>query len=257
MVVGSFILTFFAFWVGRGIAVVIVTAISTIFLYAAYGVPIWLGLTDRAVSLRPYQHLADIRKMVARSAYAQLGYSPLVLAGTLLGLVMVYLAPVMTALFAWGISQMAGWIAWIIMAVGFGLVVVAAIAVALMFARSREADKLVDHTFEVQSTAQTLLSQVQAAENGQRGFLITGDDDYLKRFEAAPARLLDAGCGPASMLRHLVRPERQVYGFDLTPEMVTEAQRSSLLSSTPAVAETLTNPLPVFRISNSGCLYFR
>jgi len=45
MVVGSFILTFFAFWVGRGIAVVIVTAISTIFLYAAYGVPIWLGLT--------------------------------------------------------------------------------------------------------------------------------------------------------------------------------------------------------------------
>ena len=37
--------------------------------------------------------------------------------------------------------------AWIIMAVGFGLVVVAAIAVALMFARSREADRLVDHTF--------------------------------------------------------------------------------------------------------------
>jgi signal transduction histidine kinase/CheY-like chemotaxis protein len=78
---------------------------------------------------------------------------------------------------------------WIIMAVGFGLVVVAAIAVALMFARSREADKLVDHTFEVQSTAQTLLSQVQAAENGQRGFLITGDDDYLKRFDGALARV--------------------------------------------------------------------
>ena len=75
------------------------------------------------------------------------------------------------------------------MAVGFGLVVVAAIAVALMFARSREADKLVDHTFEVQSTAQTLLSQVQAAENGQRDFLITGDDDYLKRFDGALARV--------------------------------------------------------------------
>jgi signal transduction histidine kinase/ActR/RegA family two-component response regulator len=78
---------------------------------------------------------------------------------------------------------------WIIMAVGFGLVAFAALAVALMFARSREADKLVDHTFEVQSTAQTLLSQVQAAENGQRGFLITGDDDYLKRFEGALARV--------------------------------------------------------------------
>jgi hypothetical protein len=67
----------------------------------------------------PYEHLSDIRQMVTRTAYAQLGYSPLVLAGTLLGLVMVYLAPVMTALFAWGISQMAGWIAWIIMAVMF------------------------------------------------------------------------------------------------------------------------------------------
>ncbi|HKY17535.1 MAG TPA: glycosyltransferase [Rhizomicrobium sp.] len=79
--------------------------------------PIWLGLTDRAVSLRLYPHLSDIRHMVTRTAYAQLGYSPLVLAGTLLALVMVYVAPVMTALFAWGPSQLAGWLAWIIMAV--------------------------------------------------------------------------------------------------------------------------------------------
>ena len=79
--------------------------------------PIWLGLTDRAVSLRPYDHIADIQHMVTRTAYAQLGYSPLVLAGTMLGLAMVYLAPVMTALFAWGPSQLAGWLAWIVMAV--------------------------------------------------------------------------------------------------------------------------------------------
>ncbi|HEX4635520.1 MAG TPA: glycosyltransferase [Rhizomicrobium sp.] len=78
--------------------------------------PIWLGLTDRAVSLRPYDHIADIQHMVTRTAYAQLGYSPVVLAATLLGLAMVYLAPVMTALFAWGPSQLAGWVAWIIMA---------------------------------------------------------------------------------------------------------------------------------------------
>jgi hopene-associated glycosyltransferase HpnB len=81
--------------------------------------PIWLGLTDRAVSLRPYPHISDIRHMVTRTAYAQLGYSPLVLAGTLLGLAMVYLAPVMTALFAWGVSQLAGWLAWMIMAAMF------------------------------------------------------------------------------------------------------------------------------------------
>lgn len=43
--------------------------------------------------------------------------------------------------------------------------------------------------------------------------------------ERGVKRLLDAGCGPASMLRHFVEPERDVYGFDLTPEMVVEAQR--------------------------------
>jgi len=37
-------------------------------------------------------------------------------------------------------------------------------------------------------------------------------------------RLLDAGCGPASMLRHMIEPGREVYGFDLTPEMVAEAR---------------------------------
>jgi hopene-associated glycosyltransferase HpnB len=81
--------------------------------------PIWLGLTDRAVSLRPYEHLADIRGMVARSAYAQLGYSPLALAGTMLGLALVYIAPVMTALFGTGVSQLAAYVAWLLMAAQF------------------------------------------------------------------------------------------------------------------------------------------
>ncbi|HEX4371108.1 MAG TPA: glycosyltransferase [Rhizomicrobium sp.] len=81
--------------------------------------PIWLGLTDRAVSLRPYPHLADIRKMVARSAFAQLDYSPILLAGTLIGLFIVYIAPVLGALFAMYYVQMAAYLAWAIMAVMF------------------------------------------------------------------------------------------------------------------------------------------
>ena len=44
--------------------------------------PIWLGLTERVRSIRRYPALADIRRMVARSAYAQLNYSPLLLLGT-------------------------------------------------------------------------------------------------------------------------------------------------------------------------------
>jgi hopene-associated glycosyltransferase HpnB len=81
--------------------------------------PIWLGLTDRAVSVRAYEHLSDIRRMVARSAYAQLGYSPLNLLGTLLGLFIVYIAPVLGALFALYFVQLAAYIAWVIMAVMF------------------------------------------------------------------------------------------------------------------------------------------
>ena len=47
MVVGAFILTVAAFMLGGGTAIVIVTAISTIFLYAAYGITIYLGLTTK------------------------------------------------------------------------------------------------------------------------------------------------------------------------------------------------------------------
>ena len=38
--------------------------------------PIWLGLTERVHSIRAYPAVGDIRHMVARSAYAQLRYSP-------------------------------------------------------------------------------------------------------------------------------------------------------------------------------------
>jgi hopene-associated glycosyltransferase HpnB len=81
--------------------------------------PIWLGLTDRALSLRPYEHVADIRRMVSRSAYAELGYSPLRLIGTLLGLALVYLAPVAMVLFGDGPAQIAGLIAWLLMTASF------------------------------------------------------------------------------------------------------------------------------------------
>jgi hopene-associated glycosyltransferase HpnB len=54
---------------------------------------IWLGLCDRTVSLRPYDTLTTIWNMVARTAYTQLHYNPLLLAGTLVGMVLIYLVP--------------------------------------------------------------------------------------------------------------------------------------------------------------------
>ncbi len=81
--------------------------------------PIFLALTERVRSIRAYPALADIRRMVSRTAYAQLRYSPLLLAGTVLGLALTYLAPVALALFASGVPQFIGIFVWMIMALAF------------------------------------------------------------------------------------------------------------------------------------------
>ncbi|HWL82421.1 MAG TPA: glycosyltransferase [Roseomonas sp.] len=81
--------------------------------------PIWLGLTRRAVSLRPYESVAEIGRMVSRSAYAQLGYSPLLLAGTLAGMVLTYLVPPALALAGTGPARLLGLAAWALMALAF------------------------------------------------------------------------------------------------------------------------------------------
>ncbi|MEW1658034.1 glycosyltransferase [Streptomyces sp. NPDC093707] len=57
------------------------------------GGTVWLGLADRVSSVRPYPGLAELWRMVSRSAYAQLRHRPPVLLGTVLGLALVYLAP--------------------------------------------------------------------------------------------------------------------------------------------------------------------
>jgi hopene-associated glycosyltransferase HpnB len=59
----------------------------------ALGQPIWLGLAPSTHSLRPYDSLASIWSMVARTAYTQLHYNPLLLGGTTLGMGLVYLIP--------------------------------------------------------------------------------------------------------------------------------------------------------------------
>ncbi|MEZ0066405.1 hopene-associated glycosyltransferase HpnB [Streptacidiphilus sp. MAP12-20] len=53
----------------------------------------WLGLADRVDSVRPYPELAQLWRMVSRSAYAQLRHNVFLLLGTVLGLALVYLVP--------------------------------------------------------------------------------------------------------------------------------------------------------------------
>ena len=57
--------------------------------------------------------------MVSRTAYAQLRYSPLLLAGTILGLAMTYLAPVFLTVLATGLAKILGIAAWLLMALAF------------------------------------------------------------------------------------------------------------------------------------------
>jgi hopene-associated glycosyltransferase HpnB len=81
--------------------------------------PIWLGLTERVRSMRPYPAFADIRRMVARSAYAQLRYSPLLLLGTVAGMMVTYLVPPFMAIFGSGATRAIGIGTWGLMAVAF------------------------------------------------------------------------------------------------------------------------------------------
>jgi hopene-associated glycosyltransferase HpnB len=85
----------------------------------------WLGLTTEITSLRPYPRLLDLWNMVARSAYTQLRYSPAAVAGTIAGLLWLYILPPAAALagiaglaagggrgFAWlAAAGLAGWAA--------------------------------------------------------------------------------------------------------------------------------------------------
>lgn len=81
--------------------------------------PVWLGLTDRSVSIRVYDTWASVAAMISRSAYAQLSYSPVLLAGTLFGLGLIYLGPVLLTLFGHGYAQALGFGAWALMAIAF------------------------------------------------------------------------------------------------------------------------------------------
>jgi hopene-associated glycosyltransferase HpnB len=80
--------------------------------------PIWLGLTHRATSLRPYETIAQIGRMVSRSAYAQLDYSPVKLIGVVLGMGLVYMAP-LAALFFGGTPALLGLLTYLLMALSF------------------------------------------------------------------------------------------------------------------------------------------
>lgn len=73
---------------------------------------IYLGHSCLARSIRPYPHPRDIWRMIARTAYVQLRYSPLILVGTVLGMLLVWVLPVFLALFGKGPARRLAALAW-------------------------------------------------------------------------------------------------------------------------------------------------
>ena len=57
------------------------------------GSTVWMGLTRASKSLRSYKSFSEIRDMVARTAFTQLQYSALLLAGTFVAMILTFVLP--------------------------------------------------------------------------------------------------------------------------------------------------------------------
>ena len=83
------------------------------------GGSIWLGHSDLARSVRPYPAIADIWRMIARTAFVQLRYSALLLAATTLAMALIWLLPPALALFGHGVARWCGLAAWLMLSASY------------------------------------------------------------------------------------------------------------------------------------------
>jgi hopene-associated glycosyltransferase HpnB len=78
---------------------------------------VWLGLTETAQSIRPYETFDEILRMISRTAFNQLRHSTLLLVLTIVGLTAIYLLPPIFFLEARGSVAWLGAAAWTLMAI--------------------------------------------------------------------------------------------------------------------------------------------
>ncbi len=97
-----------------GIAAIRAALIDDVALAAAVkvGGRIWLGHSTQARSIRPYPTAGEIWRMIARTAYVQLRFSPLLLAVCLVGMALVWIVPPLAALAGHGAARVIGAITW-------------------------------------------------------------------------------------------------------------------------------------------------
>jgi len=80
---------------------------------------LWMGLTRKSVSLRSYDTFAEIRDLIARTAYTQLDYSALLLLATVVGMLLTYALPVALAFHTQPLVWRVSLAAWALMTVTY------------------------------------------------------------------------------------------------------------------------------------------
>jgi len=79
------------------------------------GGSLWLGLTNSARSIRPYQSLSEIGRMISRTAFNQLNHSAMMLFLSVLGLALTYLLPPLLLFSHSSLARALGAGAWLMM----------------------------------------------------------------------------------------------------------------------------------------------
>ena len=69
------------------------------------------------------------------------------------------------------------------------LVLAAGLAAVAMFFRMSDTSDWVSHTLEVRLAASSLLIQLQDAQAGERGYLLTGQDGFLEPYRTAAVQI--------------------------------------------------------------------
>jgi hopene-associated glycosyltransferase HpnB len=83
------------------------------------GGKVWMGLTRKSESLRAYGTFGEIRDLIARTAFTQLRYSPVILLGTLAGMFLTYVAPIALLFSQDSSARILGFAAWLLMTLSF------------------------------------------------------------------------------------------------------------------------------------------
>jgi hopene-associated glycosyltransferase HpnB len=79
------------------------------------GGAIWLGISEESCSVRAYDTFAEIGRMISRSAFTQLRHSTLLLAGTIVAMIIIFVVPPLLLLTRDSLATAFGLLAWALM----------------------------------------------------------------------------------------------------------------------------------------------